>query len=194
MEHKTRESWYLAAATLIGQRVFKPAGYELPKLRIGCGWPTRNRKKIIGQCFPKDSSGDKTYEVFVSPKIIDPVQILAVIIHEFCHAIAGTKAAHKKPFINVMKAVGMVKKWTESNAGEGLTSSLVTIQNKLGPYPHAALALQQREGKKQSTRLLKVQCPKCEYVVRVTRKWLDEAGAPLCPIHKVAFQEEKKDE
>ncbi len=31
------------------------------------------------------------------------------------------------------------------------------------------------------TRMLKACCGDCAYTVRVTRKWLDEAGAPLCP-------------
>lgn len=34
--------------------------------------------------------------------------------------------------------------------------------------------------KKQSTRLIKVECPCCGYVARVTRKWLKE-GRPKCP-------------
>lgn len=32
-----------------------------------------------------------------------------------------------------------------------------------------------------STRLLKAQCGTCAYTVRVTRRWLAELGAPLCP-------------
>lgn len=35
--------------------------------------------------------------------------------------------------------------------------------------------------KKQSTRMIKASCPECGYTVRVTRKWLDTAGAPICP-------------
>ena len=82
----------------------------------------------------------------------------------------------------------MVKKWTECNPGEELAEKLEKIGEKLGPYPHASLMINKREGK-QTTRLLKVQCPECGYVARVTRKWLDEVGGPLCPVHKVAFVE-----
>jgi hypothetical protein len=39
--------------------------------------------------------------------------------------------------------------------------------------------------KKQATRQLKVACPNLHgdkpYIVRMTRKWLDELGAPFCP-------------
>ena len=183
-----RETWLLAAATQVEQLIFKPAGHDLPKFRCGVGWPTMNRGKVVGQCFPKDSSEDKTYEIFISPKIADPLVVLAIITHELCHAVAGTKAAHKKPFIDVMKAVGMVKKWTECNAGDELAEKLGSISVKLGPYPHATLSIGLKKGKVGS-RLIKVQCPECEYIARVTRKWLDEAGGPICPIHKVAFRE-----
>jgi uncharacterized Zn finger protein (UPF0148 family) len=44
--------------------------------------------------------------------------------------------------------------------------------------------------KKQSTRMLKAQCPRCDYTVRVSRKHLSEKGAPICPIHKVSFEYE----
>jgi hypothetical protein len=37
--------------------------------------------------------------------------------------------------------------------------------------------------KKQSTRMVKCECPDCGYIVRTTRKWLEE-GAPICPCNK----------
>ena len=37
--------------------------------------------------------------------------------------------------------------------------------------------------KKQSSRLLKAECESCGYTVRVTRKWVDQVGAPHCPTH-----------
>lgn len=42
---------------------------------------------------------------------------------------------------------------------------------------------------KQSTRMLKAICQSetdgeaCGYTVRITRKWVDELGAPCCPVH-----------
>ena len=37
--------------------------------------------------------------------------------------------------------------------------------------------------KKQSTRLLKCECPTCGYIARVAWKWLEDKGAPHCPEH-----------
>lgn len=185
----TRENWFLAAVSELDQ-IFTDRDYKLPKIRIGCGFPVGSRK-WIGQCFGKDASKDKTSEIFVSPTISKPFDILEVITHELCHTIAGVTAQHKKPFIEIAKAVGLIKPWTATVAGEALSEKLTAITEKLGPYPHADLALAKKGTKKQSTRLIKVQCPKCDYIARVTRKWLDEAGAPICPVHQVAFQEEK---
>lgn len=48
--------------------------------------------------------------------------------------------------------------------------------------------------KKQTTRLLKVSCSECGYTARVTRKWLDKAGAPLCPDHGPMTNDQEDDE
>jgi hypothetical protein len=43
-------------------------------------------------------------------------------------------------------------------------------------------ALVEAEADAPGSRLLKVMCPSgCGYVVRVTKKWLESLGAPLCP-------------
>lgn len=190
MPHETREAWYLAAVRQIEQKIFEPAGYELPKFRIGCGWPCTGKAKTEAECFSQECSDDKTYEIFITPRLTDILHILEMLVHELCHTIAGLKAGHKKPFIEVMQTVGMIRPWKQSCAGEDLIPKLDMIHGKLGPYPHASLTIKKKEGQKGS-RLLKVKCPECEYVARVTRKWLDEAGPPLCPVHKVAFKEEK---
>ncbi len=39
-------------------------------------------------------------------------------------------------------------------------------------------------GKGSGSRLRKVQCAACGYVARVTGKWLDSAGPPLCPCNQ----------
>lgn len=38
------------------------------------------------------------------------------------------------------------------------------------------------------SRLLKAICGDCAYTVRLTRKWLNEAGPPLCPIGHGALE------
>ncbi len=190
--HATRESWYMAAARMIEEQVFKPAGYiGLPKYRIGCGGTVIKSEKHGAFCFHCRNSGDGTCEIFISPRFDDRQKVLRFIIHELCHVIVGTDEGHKKSFIEVMRAVGMVRPWTKAMVSEGLNLVLLPMVDKLGFYPHAPLIIEKKPGQKGS-RLIKVACPKCGYVARVTRKWLDEVGAPLCPADAVAFKEEVK--
>jgi hypothetical protein len=77
-----------------------------------------------------------------------------------------------------MKAVGLEGKARATVAGAELSVKLKPIVKTLGPYPHKALDLGTRPEKKQTTRLLKVECG-CGLIVRVTQKWLDE-GDPKC--------------
>lgn len=44
-----------------------------------------------------------------------------------------------------------------------------------------AVSDRKRRGRKQGTRMLKVQCEHCGYVARVTSKWIEAKGPPLCP-------------
>ena len=52
------------------------------------------------------------------------------------------------------------------------------------PLPHARLDTggETTAPKKQAARMLKCECEACGYTVRTARKWLESAGAPLCPI------------
>lgn len=39
--------------------------------------------------------------------------------------------------------------------------------------------------KQQRNRHLKCECPRCGYTVRTSRKWLLQAGAPVCPVDQL---------
>ena len=93
------------------------------------------------------------------------------------------KAREVADFGKVARAMGLEGKLTATVAGEGLVSILNELTEELGPYGHGAITLQAANEKKQGTRMLKVECEETGYKVRLTRKWLDELGAPLCPCH-----------
>ncbi len=163
---------------------FEAVGASVPvAVRLSCGWPskgaTTSRNRRIGECWSERCSADGTREVFVSPTLADPVEVGAVLVHELVHA-AGY-VGHGADFAKVARALGLTGRMTATVAGERLTADLAAITSELGPYPHATLTPGQ-DDRKQSTRLLKVQCPDedCGYTVRVTAKWL-EVGFPTCP-------------
>jgi len=177
----TREQW-------LSERVsdlrpwFSAAGYTIPAdLRISCGWPStgalRAKRPRIGECWADTASADRHHELFISPAIADPTEVLATLIHELLHA--SVAHGHKAPFSRAAKALGLVKPWTATTAGAELTQRLHVLIESVPAYPHASIAANTQR-KKQSTRMLKALCSSCGYTVRLTQKWAD-IGMPTCP-------------
>lgn len=191
-KHKTREDW-LAAAVVELTKLFKRHGYDVPKgVKVTCGWPGGGSiHKRIGECWPAESSAGKFHELFISP-ILDDVTgecgVLSTLVHEMVHAVVGCKHGHKAPFKVCATNMGLEGKMTATNAGKELQQTLATLASRLGAYPHKRLVPTKRTTK-QTTRLLKVVCPGCDYVARVTRTHLDEKGPPICPLCNLQFEE-----
>ena len=175
---------YLSASVEELRPDFVRVGAELPaKIRVSCGWPSKGalaiKKQRVGECWSATCSGDETFELFISPALKDSIEVLATLVHEACHAAVGVEAKHGSAFKKVAKAMGLEGKMTATTSGEVLKVRLKELVTKLGEFPHAELK-SSNSPKKQTTRLLKVKCIECECVVRITRKWLDDVGAPTC--------------
>jgi predicted transcriptional regulator len=184
----TREEWLLAAIDALAP-IFAEVGETLPDTRVSVGWPGGRGKKnaVIGQCWSKAASSDAVASLFISPVLDDASRVLDVLAHELVHAIDDCASGHKGRFAKIAKGIGLVGPMTATTAGEDLKARLDDIAADLGEYPHAAMvnpAAAQGEPK-QGTRMLKVECSEGSgYIVRMTRKWLDEYGTPSCPCHE----------
>ncbi|MDR1611605.1 MAG: SprT-like domain-containing protein [Planctomycetota bacterium] len=175
----TREEW-LSVFVKYMRPVFAAAGSPLPeKIRISCAFPVRTTT-AIGQILSHRLSADQTREIFISPVLSDAARVCDVVIHELVHAALPEGTGHKKEFRRLALKLGLAGKMTATIAGDKLRAWLDSIIPVfLGPYPHSKVASLDT-GKKQTTRLVKLQCPACEMIIRTTRQWLEETGAPLC--------------
>jgi hypothetical protein len=118
--------------------------------------------------------------VIISATISDEATVLGTLIHELVHVTVGVEHGHKAPFRKAMRAVGLEGKPTATVPGAELLAAIKKWTDG-DPYPHKALGKSMTDGKKkQSTRLLKLECPKCGCKVRTTAKWIDEHG-PVWP-------------
>ena len=183
MTHATREAWLTAAAQgLIRLFDVRPRG----PWRVTCGWPSRRgtaaKARVIGECWSPSASGDQTIEIIITIAMANPLEILAVLAHELAHAHLAEGVGHRAPFARLVKAMGLEGKPTATVVGPAFTRSTGGLLAELGPYPHASLDYTER--KKQSTRMLKAECPFCGYTIRLSRKWL-EVATPRCPVHEV---------
>lgn len=192
---KTREEWLEAAVKLM-EPVFKGANYTVLPVRVSCGWPSSRglsgKKRCLGEAWARAASSDNVAQIFISPwleKPLEPQGVLATLIHEVVHTVVGHAEGHNKVFGKCARAVGLDGKLTATLAGERLTEDFKAWLAKLGPYPHCKLDQSKSPKKKQTTRMVKCECPECGYTARVSRKWLDDVGAPGCPKHGVMAYE-----
>lgn len=196
----TREEWLVAAIDALRPR-FELVGATIPAVRVSVGWPGGRGKKnsVIGQCWAGSAATDGVAQVFISPVLGTVVGsegtegVLDVLLHELVHAVDDNKSGHKGEFTKLAKGLGLTGKMTATVAGPELTAHLTDLADRLGPYPHAAITAgaDGADGpSKQGTRMLKVECVEGSgYMVRMTRKWLDEYGTPACPCHSERMEE-----
>ena len=190
MTDDNRESW-LNRVALGMAPLFDALEAPLPaRVRVAIGFTSRGAKgKAIGECWDNRLSGDGHFEIFIRPDLAYapdamPAQIAAILAHELVHAAVGIPAGHGKTFKRVVLGLGLVGPMRATTPGEAFLASVAPILDAAGPLPHARLdtAGETTAPKKQTTRLLKCDCATCGYTVRTARKWLEQAGAPLCPI------------
>jgi hypothetical protein len=155
---------------------------ELPEtLHVSVGFPSKGiRSKAIGECWRAECGADAAPQIYIHPMLADGVRVADVVVHELIHA-CRPDAKHGKDFREVAVRLGLTGRMTATVATDELRADLAGVLDKIGPYPHPALSGSARPpAAPQSTRMLKVTCPDCDYTVRTTRKWLD-VGTPTCP-------------
>ena len=194
MTRMNRESYLNAGVAALGRDVFSPANYLIPAdLKVTCGWPSSRsmsaKSKSIGQCFPRVMSAANVNEIFISPAIADSVDALDVLTHEIIHAIDNCENGHRAPFKRIALAVGLTGKMTATHAGEELKSKLEAIADELGDYPHAEISTSSR--KKQTTRMIKIECTNCRAVWRMARSWaVQTTCCPVCASDNIHIDNE----
>lgn len=197
-----RQAW-IEDATLRLRGLFQAKGYTVPdNIRIAIGWPKGGGTgHKIGQCFYSAGSSDNHHEIFVSPELGNPkegenetdltytgvsgsvgiaIRIMDVLAHELAHACTEIGVGHKKPFADIVTALGLVGKPTATIAGPEFIQWAAKELLEMGVFPSGKLFPVVR--KTQPTRMIKCQCTDCGYVARTTRKWLDDAGPPRCAV------------
>lgn len=163
---ETREQW-LNAFKDAAYPQFVAAGFPLPEnIRISVSEPTASKRGVgkIGVCYPPALSSDASWEIFLNPVIEGEARIADVLTHELCHTV--TSDGHGKQFAKIATALGLVGKMTATTAGPNWFHWAEPILNALGPMPYASMSTANRKVKK--TYLLKLSCPDCGWLARVT--------------------------
>lgn len=201
----TREAWLMSAVDEF-RPLFKEAGHPLPELvhvSVGFSYGARaESSKVLGSTWMRAASEDDVNHVFISPEISDVdethsgADALETLLHELVHVADDCVSGHRGTFIEIAKAIGLQKPWTYTPPGPELQAELVAIAATLGTYAHGRLqpkreiAMVNSTGEtiitklssgppKQTTRMVKIQCPSCGYLARTTSRWI-AYGLPTC--------------
>ena len=163
-----REAWLQEAVRRL-EPIFSKAGYAIPPVRVSCGFPASSSPRTtLGQCWPRERSGDGVNEIFISPKLDEPVQLLDTLVHELCHAVDDCFSGHGEDFKGIAQALGLEGPARMAHASEALVVRLMMIGQELGPYPHQAIAFPPSKAK---------QCQSQQSQVRAVRLRSDPTEA-----------------
>lgn len=182
--YQTREDW-LNAFVNAARPVFEVAGFPLPeRIRASVGFTSGGRRgKSIGECWSDIASDDGYFEIFLRPSMQTDARIADVLTHELVHAAVGLEAGHGRKFKACATALGLEGKMTSTVAGKGWYDWALPVLDQLGPIPYGALNDGMSSGKpKQKTNLLKVECPACGFLARVTNKHIEPHSHLNCPV------------
>jgi ribosomal protein S27E len=180
-----REAW-LKAFTDAAAPHFEEAGAPIPaNVRCSIGFSSKGvRSNRIGECWADVVSQDAHFEIFIVPALqSDSSRIADILTHELVHAAVGLEAGHGPKFAKVAKALGLEGKMTATTAGARWHAWADPILEQLGPMPGASLggSASSSAPKKQTTRMLKVECPDCGFSFRTTAKHLEAHDELTCP-------------
>lgn len=120
------------------------------------------------------------------PGLDDPVALLDTLLHELCHAVDDCHSGHGEDFKGICQSVGLEGPARMAHASEELQVRLMTISQKLGPYPHQAIVFPPPRASNLSRN--KAKCSQCGYEVTLLKRWASY-GAPICPKDNIRMEE-----
>ncbi len=177
-----RENWLREMASAMANW-FDELGFPLPAFEVRSGFPSIGRRSPnITESWTQDNGS--SYVIFVRPDRSESLDVAAALAFQLCHIAVGDRDSHGHLFRHVAISIGLRGVKTESPPG-ALFKEIVTPElERIGDLPSPEITPTDTEKRtRQTARLIKVTCRDCGYVVRVSRKWLDGVGPPLCPDH-----------
>ena len=180
-----REGW-LQEACIALKPIFQEKGYEIPKCHVSCGFASTDvRRGHIGQCWPTESSADQVNQIFISPGLVSPIDVLDTLVHELVHAVDDCSNKHGKEFKKIALKIGLKGPMRSAAANQDLKIRLERIAKTLGQYPHAKLTVPPKIYIHRKRPRAK--CSHCGFTVPMLKEFI-HYGPPICPKDKVEME------
>lgn len=185
MTYATREE-YLNAFIEKARPHFEEANAPLPSnVRVAVGFTSRGtRGSRIGECWSSDASEDGYFEIFIKPTLADPTRVCDVLTQQLIHAAVGLKEGRGPHYKRVAASLGYTGKMVAPTATNVWYAWAAPAIRELGEMPYGALAGDGMSSAraKQTAALLKLECPLCGWLARVTKKHITPHSYLACPV------------
>jgi len=184
MTYDTREQWLQAFIEASRERFADINAPIPPNVRVAVGFTSRGLKgSRIGECWSDVSSDDGHFEIFLKPTLTDTALVCSTLTHELIHACVGLDQGHNATFKRVATSLGLVGRMSATTPSAEWFAWALPVIESLGPMPYAAITGGLSSArKKQATALLKVECPACGFLARVTKKHIEPHAYLSCPV------------
>lgn len=179
---KVREDWLREVASAM-KGWFDELGFPLPSFVVRTGFPAVGRRSPnITDSWTQDNG--VSYVILVRPDRSEAEDVAAAIAFQMCRIAVGERDQHGYLFRHLAISLGLKGSKHESPPGALFKEITKNILDQAGPLPSPEiLQIDTDKAPGQTSRMIKVSCPECGYVARVSRKWLAEVGPPHCPDH-----------
>jgi len=188
---KTREDFFNTSFELLKDLAF-PFVTEWPIVKFSIA---DLPKKTLGLCYPRSASAAAYNEIFLTAATSDTARLIAVQIHELCHAIDDNRSGHGAPFKALAYRAGLRAPYASAKNGDlsmsaELQQTIQTIIDVLGDVPHSELKKGPKEKGRNNNKLV---CSNCGWQANTSQKHIHDhtgvliAGARcfVCLSHSV---------
>lgn len=176
----------------------KPSYYKFngKNIKVSCSLQGSGLQKAgsLAHIHYAHATGNNMHEIRMSVEMggrktkADSSRVADVLLHEMIHSCAKFHG-HKGPFKHIAQGVGLTGKMTQTVASDDLKARIKSeVIDILGKYPHKEVKLIPRGQRGKGSRMIKCECSNCGCIIRLSRKWIDEAdGFIMCPIEGSNF-------
>jgi hypothetical protein len=142
--HDYAEVWLNEAVKLL-RPLFAEMGYDVPPVHVSVGFSTDGykphaKKNTIGVCHARCMTVDGINEIYITPLVTEPLDVLGILVHELIHAVDDCKSGHGPGFQKISREMKCgdnlkvpIREWFETVERHRV------IACELGRYPRAGV-------------------------------------------------------
>jgi hypothetical protein len=142
--HTYAEVWLNEAVKLL-RPVFAESGYEIPPVHVSVGFSTDGykpsaKKNTIGVCHASWMTMDGINEIYITPLVTEPVDVISLLVHELIHAVDDCKSNHGPGFQKISRALRCTdNRHVPMNEWRETIERYRAMALQLGRYPRAGV-------------------------------------------------------